>query len=119
MKLSSTIPLFALLVATGCRESQDKSAASHEAPALGPQFSAKSGLLLPGSTCQALDLKIVEVGEQKLSATLSVQLQVYERVASGLRAVALLTPEQAKGLKRGQPIEVQIRDGQTLVGKVT
>ena len=64
MKSSSSILLVVLLVASGCRDAEHKHADSDHALAVGPQFSAKHGLMLPEKTRQSLGLRIVEVSER-------------------------------------------------------
>ena len=85
---------------------------------LGPQYSAKSGLLVPDDTRLSLGVKIVEVTEQKVPATLDVQLRVYQAGKNSLLASATVTPEEAKQLKRGQEVRAGA-NGASLIGSVT
>ena len=84
----------------------------------GPQFSAKQGLLVPEDTRQSLGLKIVEVTEQKVPATLDVQLRVYQTGKESILASASVTPEEAKALKRGQVVRATA-NGASFTGQVT
>lgn len=111
--------LVAAILAVGCRDAEHKSTDSDQPAAVAPEFSVKHGLLLPEATRQSLGLKVVEVVEQRMSATLDLPLSVYEQTGTRARATGFLAPEQAKGLKAGQPIEVWTGEGKALAGKVT
>lgn len=109
----------AVAVMTGCgRESADS--AKTDAPVVfGPQHNATKGLLVPENTRQSLGLKIIEVVEQNIPSGFDVQLLVYQVGDPVSRASGKVTPEQAKHLKTGQPVEVRSRDGQSITAKVT
>lgn len=112
----------ALLVAAllaGCGRKAVESAVAETTVMLGPQFSAKKGLLLPDDTRQSIGLKIVEVTELKVPATIEVQLRVYQADENASRASGGVTPEQAKLLKPGQSLQTQASDGKSFSGKVT
>jgi hypothetical protein len=110
--------LLAALTLAGCQPKSGESAASEETVEIGPQYSAKNGLLVPDETRQSLGLKIVEVTEQKVPATLDVQLRVYLESKEAILASATVTPEEAKQLKRGQAVHAHA-NGVNLTGSVT
>lgn len=111
-------PLLAMLLAGCARKAADTTVAEN-AVALGPQFSAKKGLLLPDDTRQSLGLKIVEVTEQKVSATIEVQMRVYKTGDNASQASGTVTPEQAKLLKPGQSLQIGAGDGRSFRGNVS
>jgi len=100
----------------GCKP---KTIESAEQAALVPQFSAKKGLLLPEATRRSLGLKIVEVSEHKVGATLSLQLRVYRTDGGVALASGTVTPEQAKLLQAGQRLEARTSDGKAITAKVS
>jgi hypothetical protein len=102
---------------TACKPENAAPASEGEAVVLGPQYSAKKGLLLPEDTRLSLGVRVAEVKEQQVSATLDFPLSVYQVGESGL-ASAAVTPEQAKLLKAGQTVEMKTVDGHTFAGKV-
>lgn len=110
--------LVAALVLAGCQAKSGESAAGEETVEIGPKYSVKNGLHVPDDTRQSLGLKIVEVTEQKVPATLDVQLRVYQNGKESILASATVTPEEAKTLKRGQTIRASA-NGATLTGNVT
>ena len=85
---------------------------------LGPKHS-KKGLLVPEDTRLSLGLRIAEVTEQRVSATLDLSLRVYQVSDGRGKASGTVTPEQAEKLRAGQPVELQEADGHTFAGKVT
>lgn len=110
--------LLAVLLA-GCGRQAVETTGAETTVVLGPQFSAKKGLLLPDDTRQSLGLKIVEVTEQKVPATIEVQLRVYQADDHASLASGGVTPEQAKLLKPGQSLQIHATDGKSFSGKVT
>lgn len=84
---------------------------------IGPKYSAKNGLLVPDDTRQSLGLKIIEVTEQKVTATLEVQLRVYHEGGESILASATVTPEEEKRLKRGQAVRTR-SNGTSFTGSV-
>jgi cobalt-zinc-cadmium efflux system outer membrane protein len=76
--IMSSVTLLATLVLVGCQPKSANSIVGESTVAPGPQFSAKKGLLLPEETRQSLGMKMVEVEEQKITATIDIQLRVYE-----------------------------------------
>jgi hypothetical protein len=119
MNICSLLLPVAVVVLAGCgRESAD-SAQTEEPIVFGPQYSAKSGLLVPEDTRQSLGLRIVEVSEQKVPATFELQLRVYQIGNPASRACGTVTPEQAKHLKTGQVVQVRSRGGNSAMAKVT
>lgn len=106
----------AALALAGCQKKSGE-AASGETVEVGPKYSAKDGLSVPPETRLSLGLKIVEVTEQKVPATVEVQLRVYQNGGQSILASASVTTEEAKLLKRG--LTVQARSGDViLAGRV-
>lgn len=110
--------LVAALVLAGCQPKSGESAAGEETVEIGPKYSAKNGLHVPDDTRRSLGVKIVEVTEQKVPATLDIQLRVYQNGKESILASAAVTPEEAKTLKRGQTIRASA-NGASLTGSVT
>ena len=110
--------MLATLTLVGCQPKSGEAVASEESVEIGPQYSAKNGLRVPDETRQSLGLKIVEVTEQKVPATLDVQLRVYQEAAESILASATVTPQEAKQLKRGQVVHAKA-NGANLTGSVT
>ena len=110
--------LVAALALVGCQPKSSESAASEESIEIGPKYSAKNGLHVPDDTRRSLGLKVVEVTEQKVPATLDVQLRVYQNGKESILASATVTPEEAKTLKRGQAVRAR-SNGASLTGSVT
>ena len=114
------IPILAAVLAgatlTACKPKNDATASEGEPVVLGPQHS-KKGLLLPEDTRLSLGVKLVEVTEQKVPATLGVQLRVYQANQESILASATVTPEEAKTLKHGQTVRARSNDT-NLAGRV-
>jgi hypothetical protein len=110
--------LLAALALAGCEPKSGESAAGEESVEIGPKYSAKNGLLVPDETRRSLGLKIVEVTEQKVPATLAVQLRVYQNGKESILASATVTPEEAKTLKRGEAVRANA-NGASYTGSVT
>src|SRR5688572_24361250 len=108
--------LAAALGLVGCQPKSGESAAGEASVEIGPKYSAKNGLHVPDDTRQSLGLKIVEVTEQKVPATLDVQLRVYHEGKEFVRASATVTREEAKALKRGQAVRARA-NGANLTGR--
>lgn len=97
-----------------------------------PTFYAEGkGVELPEETQKAIGLKLAEVTEQEIRDFVSLHAQIYRIATEATRtkggeqsgrayALAMLMPEQAAKLKRGQTIEFRPRDdsGKTFVGKL-
>ena len=83
-----------------------------------PQFSANKGLLLPDETRRSLDLKIVDVTEQKVSATLDLQLRLYQVAGRTSLASSMVAPEEARQLKAGQVIQVRASESNAIPAKI-
>lgn len=107
-----------MLAWAGCKKNPGQAAAGEESVEIGPKYNAKNGLLVPPDTRLSLGLKIVEVTEQKVPATLDLQLRVYQAGPESVLASASVTPEEAKRLKRGLALHAR-SDGVDLVGRVT
>lgn len=118
ISLAAFAAVSALLFA-GCQPKAASSAAVEETVTLGPQFSAKKGLLVPEDTRRSLGVKTVEVAEQKVAASVDLQLRVYEISEDTIRASGTVTPEQAKELKAGEPLQIRTSDGRSVTGQVT
>ena len=106
------------VVLGGCQPRSGETVADEGAVEIGPRYSAKNGLHVPADTRLSLALMTVEVVEQKVLATLDVQLRVYQRSGESMLASASVTSEEAKALKPGQPVRAAV-DGAKLNGKVT
>ncbi len=102
----------------GCQSKPGESAAGEESVEIGQKYSAKNGLLVPDDTRLSLGVKIVEVTEQRVPATLDVQLRVYQTGKESILASATVMPEEAKSLKRGQAVRTR-SNGAILTGSVT
>jgi hypothetical protein len=115
----AAIAAVSALALAGCQPKSTSSAAVEEAVTLGPQFSAKKGLLVPEDTRRSLGVKIAEVAEQKVAATVDLQLRVYAVAKDICRASGTVSPEQAKQLKAGEPLLIRTGDGRSVNGKIT
>ncbi len=115
---SACVLLFALLL-VGCQSKSTNSSSVEEMVPVGPQYSAKKGLLVPEETQRSVGLKLVEVTEQKLVTTVEIQLRVYEITRGAILASASVTPAQAKQLGVGSSVTVRLRDGRSVSGKIT
>lgn len=107
------------LLFAGCQPKAANSAAIEETVTLGPQFSAKKGLLVPEDTRRSLGLKTVEVAEQKVAASVDLQLRVYETAKDTSRASGTVTPEEAKELKADGLLQIRTSDGRSVTGRIT
>ena len=108
----------ATLALAGCQKKSGQAGAGEETVEIGPKYSAKNGLLVPSDTRLSLGLKIIEVTEQEVPATLDVQLRVYQAGKESILASASVTPEEAKTLKRGLLVHAR-SNGENLAGRVT
>src|ERR1041385_7905879 len=107
------------LVWAGCQPKHDTTAQSEATVEIGPKYSAKNGLFVPEDTRQSLGLKTVEVTERKIPMRFELALRVYRVNATASLASGAATPEQARVLKAGLPVQVLASDGQKLAGKLT
>ena len=107
--------LLTTLAFAGCQKKSGE--ADGETVEIGPKYSPKSGLSVPSDTRLSLGLKIVEVTEQKVPATLDVQLRVYQAGKETLLASASVTPDEAKALKPGLSVHARANDA-NLTGRV-
>lgn len=110
--------LLAVMLA-GCGRKAVETTVAESTVMLGPQYSAKQGLLLPDDTRRSLGVKTVEVVEQKVPSTIEVQLRIYQAGDHASLASGTVTPEQAKLLKPGQALQIHAGDGKSFTGKVT
>jgi hypothetical protein len=102
----------------GCQPKSADVAALVETIVVGPEYSPSKGLFVPDDTREAIGLKIVDVGEQKLSAVAEVSLRIYANTREGIRASGLVSSEQAKLLKPGQSLQVRTSDGRDVPAKL-
>jgi hypothetical protein len=119
LRTSVRLGAFALagvLAGCGAKESASKEAQTESVQV--PQFSAKKGLLLPDETRRSLNLKLVEVTEQKVSATLDLQLRVYQVAGATGLASGMIMPEEAKQLKVGQAVQIRTGESNAVPAKV-
>ena len=108
-----------VLALAGCQPKPTSSAALEETATLGPQFSAKNGLLVPEATRRSLGMKIGEVTEQKIAATIEFQLCVYEVIKGTTLASGTVTSEQAKHLKPGERLLIRTAGRRSDIGEIT
>jgi hypothetical protein len=118
MKRNAFCVALMVLTVVGCQPKSGESATSEESVEIGPKYSAKNGLFVPDDTRQSLGLKVIEVTEQKVPATLDIQLRVYQQGNEFILASATVTPEEAKLLKRGQKVHATA-NGSILTGSVS
>ena len=111
--------LCATLILSGCQPKSDIMAAIAETVVVGPQYSANKGLFVPEETRRSLGLKIVEMSEQKVVTTLELPLRVYDVSGDVVRASGSVSPEQAKALKTGQPLQLRTREGRSTTVTIT
>jgi multidrug efflux pump subunit AcrA (membrane-fusion protein) len=109
--------LLAALALAGCKKNPGEAAVGEATVEIGPKYSAKSGLSVPSDTRLSLGLKIVEVMEQKVPATLDVQLRVYQASKESILASASVTPEETKTLKPGLVVHARSNDA-NLAGRI-
>ena len=102
---------------TACQPKSTPSTSGDEGEAvlLGPQYSAKNGLLVPEETRQSLGVQIVEVTEQKVGRRSNFHCAFIRATESNGLASAAVTPEQAKALKAGR----RLPERHSFTGKVT
>src|SRR5262245_54677306 len=105
-----------IVVMAGCGP-VPKNTADSENTAV-PQFKATSGLSLPETTRQSLDLRIVDVTDEKIVSALEFQLRVYQADRAETKATGMVTPEQSKMLSVGQELQVGVNNERTLTGRI-
>lgn len=110
--------LLAVAISTGCHPKTHDAALLAETVVVGPEYSANKGLFVPEDTRQSLGLKIVETGEQKITASLDLSLRVYENTGNFFRASGLVVPEQARALQPGQPVQVHAGGGRDIPARI-
>ena len=102
---------------TACKPKSTLPASEVEAAVvLGPQYT-KKGLLLPEDTRRSLGVRIAEVKEQRVSATLDFSLRVYQVRDGGGRSSGTVTPEQAEKLRVGSRCSCRQRTATLSPGK--
>ncbi|HEX9783717.1 MAG TPA: hypothetical protein VGA56_13420 [Opitutaceae bacterium] len=110
--------LVASLLYAGCHPLSTDVPELTDTVIVGPEFSANKGLFVPEDTRRSLGLKVVEIGEQRISSSLELSLRVYGIAGDTARASGLVGSEQAKVLKVGQPLRVRTSDGRPIVGTI-
>ena len=115
--LCITFALMTMTV-TGCRPHPSDSGTGTEPEVVGPQFSAKNGLLVPEETRRSLDVKIADVTEQTVPRTIELQMRVYEAGTASNLASAPIAPALAKLFTPGQPLEIVGQNGIESTAKV-
>ena len=108
----------AALALTGCQMKSDPAAEVEDSVEIGPKYTAKNGLFVPADTRLSLGMEIVEVTEQRVRATLEVQLRVYQAGKESFLANASVAPEEGKALKPGLAVQAR-SNGANLAGRVT
>lgn len=111
--LFACLALLSGLALGGCHSKSSESSAGVVTEEIGPKYSASSGLRVPEETRKSLGLQITEVTEQKVPATLDIQLRVYRAGKEATLASATISPEEAKTLKLGQA--VRAHSGKTVL----
>lgn len=112
------LALLSGLAFAGCQPHSEAAQMAEATIEIGPKYNAINGLFVPEETRASLGLKIIEVTEQKVPGSLEVQLRVYHAGEKSVLASASVTPEEAKVLKRGQPVRARLVDSE-LTGQVT
>jgi len=102
------------LCLVGCQPKSTDVAELAETIVVGPEYSANKGLYLPEDTRRSLGLKLAEVREQRIASSLEISFHIYEVTGSAVRASGLVSTEQAKALKAGQPMEIHCAGGEAL-----
>lgn len=110
--------LLAGFIFAGCQAKNQQSDAVQPPVLLGPKYSAKKGLELPEETRRSLGVKIVEVTENKVPATINLELRVYQTDNESSFASAAVTLEEVQLLKAGAVVQARL-DGIILTGTVT
>jgi hypothetical protein len=114
--LTALLTLALVIGSTGCRRATEVAAPADEVAV--PSFNAKSGLFLPEATRRALDLKLVEITEQKIETTIPLSLCVYETSAENILATGSLPPDQSPQFPPGRIIAAKLADGTARTGVV-
>jgi len=113
MRLLWLLAVVVVILGSGCKRVQEE-----ESGVIGPQFSAKNGLLLPEETRRSLGLQVADVMEQKGSTTIEFEVRAYAREGNVVKASGMVQVEQARFLKPGQEIKIQRTDGEKQTAKV-
>jgi hypothetical protein len=127
------IPFLLIAALSGCtRDASQKHKASeeHEHPENGVTFGAKHGLRVRSETAAFIGLKVADVEERPVKSEFRFAAQVYRAAADAkvvsVRPLAAATafasgdvsPEDARVLRRGQAITVQLGQGASLSGRI-
>ncbi len=114
--LTALLTLALVIGSTGCRRATEAAAPTDELAV--PSFNAKSGLFLPEATRRALNLKLVEITEQKIETTIPLSLCVYETNVENILATGPMPPDQSPQFPPGRIIAAKLADGTSLTGVV-
>lgn len=116
--LVHTIPALFSLLLLGCGPKSGDLTTVAETLIVGPEFSANKGLFVPDESRRSLGIKIVDIGERTVAASMELSFRIYE--ANGMvRVSGVATPEQAGTLKVGQTIVLRPRGGESATGRIT
>jgi hypothetical protein len=118
LSLMKYAAMFLAVTLAGCGRKAVETTSAEATVVFGPQYSAKKGLLVPDDTRRSLGVKVVEVTEQKVPATIEVQLRIYQAGDHASLASGTVTPDQAKLLTPGQALQIHDGDGKGFGGKV-
>ena len=109
--------LVASLALPGCQPNSDELAMASTV-IVGPEYSANKGLFVPEETRRSLGVKIVEMGEEMMAASVELSLRVYDASGPVIRASGSVTLEQAKALMIGQPLSVRVNGREIATGRI-
>ncbi|MDX1951038.1 MAG: hypothetical protein SFY81_02575 [Verrucomicrobiota bacterium] len=111
--------IIAIVVMAGCGGQPRDSVSSEEPTVFGPQFKPNKGLLVPEDTRKSLALTTAEVLEQKVPASFTIELRVYDVRSEVCLASGMVSPEKAELLKPGQAFEIRTFEGKKGSGKIS
>lgn len=114
----------AVLLAPGCSKSPEAPApasgptAAGSEPVTGIEYSAKNGLRVPEALRKAIDLRVADVTERRMTSRLQFQAALYEVRNGTGRAVAGVDPNLASRLPADAVLEMSGPGGVKLEGRV-
>ena len=114
-----TFAMIAIVAMAGCGAKPVDSAGAEEPTVFGPQFKENKGLLVPEDTRKSLALTTTDVSEQKVPASFTIELRVYDVRDDICLASGMVSPEKAEFLKPGQAVEIQSFEGKKSSGKIS
>ena len=121
-RLGSALGISLLLpaVLVGCGRQPDRQEPKNSGGKDRPSFKEGKGLFLPPETKQSIGLQIADVTDQKLSQRITAQVHVYEARPGGVsRASGMVSQDQARLLRAGQPVSLSSTSGEGVEGKLT